>query len=378
MPTYTTPSASQLVTFNQDGSNRRWLGTLGHVMNLQYSSNCPGGDDKLQCTLEVAPNYRTDAMNPGRVLQAIRGATVVWDGILDEPQPTTSGWTITAVGSGNQGTNMRAWYTSPWPGGEPDQSINNAITRGLRWNNPGVGTPAGAWFGQAVDQADQTITDLLNLVCSRGGLLWFVNSQPGQAGNVLSVFPLPTTPNYLLTATTPVGRTLGGNWNTIYLRYQASSDNTSSGASATFGTVSVTNPSSVALYGPMEAYVDLSNAGTMTSGQAQTVGNYILSIYQRVTFNGPFDIQPGQLLTMGGQRVDLGTVQAGCVVQLVLTDFAYGGEVTPQFPVTFIVGSYQWDDQSQKATVTPYQTLNENLSGLLSLEGTLLTPMTTG
>lgn len=379
MPTYTTPSASQVASYaGSNFSDQRWLGSLGHVINLNYSFNLPGGCDKMQCTLEVPPNYRVAAMDVGRVVRIFRGATVVWDGILDEPQPGTDGWTLTAVGTGNQATNTRAFYTSTWPSGQPDQSINNAIGRGLRWANPGVGTPAGSWLGQAVDPGDQSIADLLNLICTRGGLTWYVNSQPGTAGNVLSVFPLPTAPNYYMTVTTPVGRTLGGNWNTLFLRYQISADNTSTGAPAVYGTVSVTNSASVSKYGPMEQYVDLSNAGTMSVAQAQTVGNYILSIYQRVTFNGSFDIQPGQLMTMGGQPVDLGCVQAGAVVQLILTDYGYGGEVTPQFPISFIIGTYSWDDHNQKGTVTAYQTLNQSLSNLLSLEGTLLTPINSG
>lgn len=379
MPTYVTPNASQICSYaGSNFSDPHWLGQYGHVMNLQYSTNVPGGAQSAQWTLEVEPTYRVAAMSPGRIIRIFRGGSVVWDGILDEPQPASSGWTMTAVGSGAQGSNVVAFYTDAWPTNEPDESINNAIGRGLRWTNPGVGSPSGAWFGQAVDPGDQTIASLLNLICSRGGLTWFVNSQPGTAGNVLSVFQLPVAVNYLLVATTPVGRTLGGNWNTIFLRYQITADNTTTGASATFGTVSVTNSSSVALYGPLEAYVDLTNAGTMTAAQAQTVGNYILSIYQRVTFNGPFQVQPGQLLTTGGQPVDLGCVQAGAVCQLVLTDFGYGGEVNPQFPISFIIGTFQWDDQHQQATVTPYQTLNQNLQSLLALEGQLLTPITTG
>lgn len=379
MTTYSTPSASQVVTFaGSSFTDPRWLGAIGHVMNLTYGTNIPGGCDKFQCTLEVSPNYRNVAMDPGRIVRVMRGATVVWDGILDEPQPNTDGWTLTAVGTGAQASNVRAFYTSLWPASEPDQSINNAIGRGLRWINPGVGTPSGAWLGQSVDPGDQSIADLLNLVCTRGGLLWYVNSQPGITGNTLSVFPLPTVVNYNLIVTTPVGRTLGGNWNTLFLRYQATADNTDTGATATYGTVSVTNAASVAKYGPMEQYADLSNAGVMTSAQAQTVGNYILSIYQRVTFNGPFTVQPGQVVTTGGQPVDLGTLQAGCVMQLILTDYGYGGEVTPQFPITFIVGTYSWNDQTQQATITPYQTLNQSLQSLLSLEGTLLAPITTG
>jgi hypothetical protein len=376
MTTYSTPNASQVVTYAPGFTNPRWLGAIGHVTSLQYSFNCPGGCDTFQCNLELEPNYRNEAMSTGRIIQVHRGGQVVWDGKLDEPQPTTSGWTISAEGSGNFASDMVAYYTSTWPASQPDQSINDAISRGLRWVNPGVGSPSGLWTGQEVDPGDQTIADLLNLCCSRGGLVWYVNSQPGAMGNVLSVFDLPTAVNYNLVCTTPVGRTLGGYINTIFIRYQVTADNETTGASATFGLVSVQNTVSIGLYGPIETYIDLSDAGTMTSGQAETVGNYVLSIYQAVTFSGPFTVQPGQLLTTGGSPVDLGSVQAGGVCQLILTDFGYGGEVAPQ-PVTFIIGSYAWSEDDQTGTITPYQALNQSLSGLLSLENTLLTPITT-
>jgi hypothetical protein len=139
----------------------------------------------------------------------------------------------------------------------------------------------------------------------------------------------------------------------------------------------VANAASVAAHGVTETYIDLSSAGVMSAGSAQAVGNKVLGLYQRASFAGPFTVAYGQLLNAGGSPVDPGTDQAGTVVRLILTDFGYGGEVTPQFPVTFIVGSYTWDDFAGKATLTPYQSLDESLSGLLSMESTTLTPITT-
>ena len=78
---------------------------------------------------------------------------------------------------------------------------------------------------------------------------------------------------------------------------------------------------------------------------------------------------PGYLLTMGGVPVDPGLEQAGAVYRLILTDYAYGGEISPAVPVQFIVGAYEWDDQARKGTVTPYQTADTSLSGLLSAAG---------
>jgi hypothetical protein len=355
----------------------RWLGSLGHVTDLTYSFVSPGGCDQLTCTLEVPATYRTTALNPGRAVSVIRGGHQVWFGKLDEPVPTTSGWTVTAEGAGNFGTDFVAQYTSTWPTSIPDQPINNAITRGLQWANPGVGSPSGMWLGQEVDSGAQTITDLLNLVCTRGGLSWYVSSHPGGLpGNDLSVFTLPTMVNRLLVCTTPVPRTLGGDINTIWIRYESAADNATTGASATYALTSVTNAASVTAHGKMEAYLDLSSAGVLTSGAAQTVGSNVLALYQRASFAGPFTVQPGQLLNTGGQAVDLGCEQAGKVCKLILTDYGYGGEVNASVPLTFLTGAYSYNDQTQTATISPYASLDTSISGMLSERSTVMTPIT--
>jgi len=115
-------------------ANPRWLGAIGHVKQLKYSSTCPGGPDAMSCTLQVPPTLRTDALNPGRIVQVYRGAACVWEGILDEPAPSTDGWAITAHGAGTYGTHFAAIYTT-WTADNP---VNQAITRGLRWANPGI------------------------------------------------------------------------------------------------------------------------------------------------------------------------------------------------------------------------------------------------
>ena len=375
------PSAmpgTSMVSVAAPGSNVwQYLGTLGSVMSLVYSFICPGGCDQMTCTVKVPADYRTQLFNPGWKVRITRGGHIVWTGKLDEPVATKDGWNLTAVGDGNRGTDFVAYYTSTWPTSEPDQSINNAISRGLPWTNPGVGQPAGAWFGQEVDPAAQTITDLLNLVTSRGGLLWYVNSQP-LGIPTLSVSPLPVTPNRVLVVTQPASRTLGGDVNTLFIRYTvADASSGSSGNQQTqYGTTTVSNAASIAAHGPLEAFLDLTSADVMSSSQAQQVGNYILGIYQRASFAGPFTVSYGQLLTTGGQPIDLGTDQAGNVVRLVLTDYGYGGEVSPGQPISFIVGGYSWDDFGQVATITPYQVLDQSFSGLMSLETTLLTPIT--
>lgn len=360
---------TQIVTYTPAMANPIWLGSVGHVNALKYSWAVPGGADQLSCNLMVSARTRTQATDPGRIVQAYRGGSLIWEGIMNEPVPTAAGWNLSAVGAGNYGTNYVALYSSTWPAGEPDQAINQAIGRGLRWVNPGVGSPAGIWLGQAVDSGAQTITDLLNLCCTYGGLTWQVATGP--QGNVLSVFPLPATVTNLLLARQPAPRTLGGDINVIWLRYQVSADNTTTGAAATFAITSATAPASIALHGTREAYLDISNAGTLSAGAAQAVGLAVLQRYQRASFAGPFTAGPGDLMTLGGQAADLGINYAGQVVQLILTDYGYGGEVVLG-PVTFLVGNYAFDDDSLTGTVTPFQYLDLSLSGLLSAAAAVL------
>lgn len=361
---------SQVVTYTPSMTRPRFLGQIGHVTGLKYSWKLPGGADQMSCNLMVEANYRTDATDPGRIVQLNRGGSVIWEGILNEPAQTSSGWNISAVGAGNYGTNYTAVFTDTWPTNEPDESVNNAISRGLRWTNPGIGTPSGIWLGQAPDSGAGTITDLLNLNCTFGGLTWQVATSA--FGNVLTMFALPTTVNRLLLVRQPAPRTLGGDVNVIWLRYQSSADDpTGSGNPAVFSLTSVTSSGDITLHGRREAFLDLSNAGTMTAGAAQAVGNSVLQRYQRASFAGPFAAGPGDMMTTGGQAMDLGINHAGTVCQLVLVDYGYGGEVVLG-PVTTLIGAYEYDDDTLTGTVTPFQYLDTSFSGLLQAAATAL------
>lgn len=340
----------------------RLLSQVGHVQGLKWSFVLPGGCDQMSCTVQRDVRYRPDAFNAGRFVRVMRGASIAWEGKLQEPAPGRDGWAITAKGAGQYGADFDATYTGTWGTGIPDIAVGAAIGRGLRWINPGIGNPAGMWTGQAVDSGSQKIDALLNLITTKGNLTWYVTTTA--QGNVLEVFPLPDqkTPTRLLVSNDPAARTLGGDYNRLFLRYQSSAD---SASAATYATTSVSNPDSIRQHGPMEEYVDISSAGQYTAALAQGVGNNILGQYIRANFATAFTVQPGQLLNAGGQPVDLGCEQAGTVVRLMLMDFGYGGELRSG-PVTFLTGAYEYDDEAQVATVTPFQSVRTNFSSLLS------------
>ena len=380
------PGSSQVAVAPPGSSNWQWIGTLGQVTALTYSFVCPGGCDKMSMTVMVPASYRTQLFYSGWQVKITRGGHQVWDGKIDQAQYSPGqGWSLTAVGTGNRGTDFTDFYApgDVWPVSEPDEIINRAIGRGLPWVNPGLNSSpyfSQFWLGQATDPGSSTVTAFLNLICTRGGLVWYVNSQPGGIynGDDLSVFPLPTVPNRLLVCTTPVPRSLGGYTNSLVIRFCSVADNSSSSppVAASFDVVNAINQQSVAAHGTLEQYLDLSDVGQLSSSAAQAVGNSILQTYVAASYAGPFTVSYGQLLNVGGQSVDIGADQAGTVAKLVLTDDAYGGSPAPNIPVSFLVGSYSYDDFTQTAQIAPYQSLDESLSGLLSMTNTIMTPVT--
>lgn len=401
--------------------NPRYLGQIGHVSSVNYTYSLPGGPDQLTCLLQVEPNFRTDALNPGRIVTAHRGGSCIWEGQLTEPQPAPTGWTLTANGVGTYGTNFGAWWepetssTNPnTPGWSPDAPVDFAIARGMRWLNRGIGRPAGIYTGPTQDAGSLTVTDFMNLLCTGGSLMWEL-TQPASAsswppgpwelivyqmpmdqnGNPLISGPAQKTqityvvtpwgvkwkrtdlltakprrpPDLLLVNTSPVARTIVADYNTIILYYQKTPDktatSTTTASAATYTTTFVDHPGSVALHGRMEYFLDISNAGAMTQASAQQIGLNVLSKYIRANFAGAFAVQPGQLLNPGGVPVDLGCNWIGAVCTVQGVNAAQGGEVGLT-PLTFIIGQYEYDDDTQTATVTPYQNAKTDIASVIS------------
>jgi hypothetical protein len=372
------PTSSDTATLLPIPTAPRWLGSIGHVTNMVRSFTCPGGPESLSLLLRLPPEFRTDALNPGRIVQVWRGASCVWEGKLDEPAPTPDGWTVTAHGAGTYGTD----YAAIWSTWNADDAVNRAINqRGLRWVNNGIGKPSGIFLGQQQDSASETITAHLNLLITGGGLIWKlyrpVASSPPASPWQLKVTPFtqdadgnPTAkPNRILVCNTPVARTIAADINYIVMRYQITADapatSTKKATTATFGLTQVSNLASIAQHGQMEYYIDISSAGVLTAAQAQAIGQNILNRYIRASFAGPFAVLPGQVLNAAGTPVDLGCDDAGLIYRVMVTDASYGGEVAPA-PLTFMSGAYEYNEDTGGATITPYQSARQDMASLIS------------
>jgi hypothetical protein len=413
-----TPQKNGLVTIPQP-YNPVWLGTLGHVAGVNYSYALPGGPDQLSCILRIEPTDRSLAMNPGRILTAHRGSACIWEGTLTEPQPAATGWTLTANGVATYGSNFGAWWqanagpSKTSSGWTSDAPIDFAIGRGLRWRNNGIGSPAGIYLGPVQNPGSLTITDFLNLLCTGGQLTWELVQPAGSASMPpapweIKVFPMPTDvsgnpiiqgakakitqavlnngtnkwvrtdtlvsnarrpPDLYLVNTNPIARTIANDYNTIIVYYEATADTTATStktaAAATFATTFASIPGSRTAHGPLEYFLDVSNAGAMSQAAAATIAQNVLNKYIRANFANSFAVMPGQLLNVGGSPVDLGCNWGGSMCTVQVINEAYGGEVG-MAPITFLIGEYEYDDDTQTATITPYQNALTDMSSVIA------------
>lgn len=357
MPTSVQRNASQIRTLTHAMGAPRWLGAMSHINGLKQSYTYPGGCDQASWTISQPPQWRTDALDPGRIVEIWRGGSKTWEGILDEPVPGATGWSCTAHGNGTYGSSFLAEYTT-W---NMDNPIDRAINRGLRWKKPTFG--AVGWMQTQQDSAAITITDFLNNATIQAGLLWNVDARQG---NLLSIAAPPSVlaPDRILVCTVPSPRTLAAGLTTLWYKYVSAV----SGSTQTSTITNVLNASLIAKWGALEQTIDMTAAGLLTSTAAANNAKAVLNQYQSANYTTAFTVWRGQYLTLGGSPIDLGTETAyPHVARLILTDGSYGGEVA-QTPVSFVLGAYEYDDDSQTAQITPYQSYKSNLATLLTAQ----------
>jgi hypothetical protein len=350
-----------ITTKVRDGSDRRLLQADGLVVGTTYSHTRPGGCEQLSATFLSTSSRRTRTLDPGRIVEAWRGASRVWRGIMDEPAPVTGGWALTAHGDGTWGTDFVAYYQGSAEWLSRTAILTHAAAWGLNWNMPS--SVAGYLDANAPDPGAITVTDYLNMLITSPPAWWWVD----QFGNLLIGalpdlrYPLTGGVTRLITAGTPPARTVSNAINTLLVKYTSSD---SGGGNVTYATVFCQNPTLSGAHGAVEAYVDASGA-VMTAAQATAYGNDLLAKYVAAPWSSPISATWGQLMNRGGVPCDPGCERAGEIYQVLTADSPAGGEVAPG-PVKFLGGRTQYDDDTQTVTVTPYLSYRTNFGSLLA------------
>jgi len=350
-------SASTVTSKFQDGTDYTPLGAIAPVADLGWDDTMPGGPDTMKCTVRASPSLvQPQALDAGRIVEVWRGGMCQWEGVLDQPTPGDSGWSITARGAGTYGDNFRDIWTT-WT--DVNTSLTQATGRGLRWKLQTYSN-TNLYLVDQQQSGTETITDRLNLATKPGYYTWHVGRR-----NLLSIFPVPTVVTRILFASSPQARSLAGYYNALYVLYQSAADNADTGAAAVNSLTSATNAASIARHGCQEQLWDITGAGTLSGGTALGWAAAAITRYNAASYAGPVPVTYGSYTDVTGVPVDLGCEHAGEVAQLVLADGPYGPEVSAFPPVTFPVGKFEYDETSESGNVYPYNVLPNDLGALL-------------
>jgi hypothetical protein len=345
-----------VATARVDGTGLYYLGHIGAVEQLTWTDTMPGGPAALSCQLDADPDTRHEALSPGRRVYVYRGFSTVWEGRMLEPAPGDGGWSITADGMGVLGN----YYRADWVTWTPGSVVARAANRGLRWTS---GSLTGGYTAQPQDSGTVTVTDAMNQFTQTQSTTWRVHRV--QAGWQVDMVPVPAVPTRMLVTSVPQARTLAGYVNGLYVKYQSKAD-TGNTAAATSFQIPVL-PDSIARHDRMEQFWDVTSSGVLTGAAALALGQQALAKYQSASYAAAITASPGQYQTTGGVPVDLACEHAGEVVQLVLADGPYGGEVYPWPPVVFPVGQVKYDATAGTLEITPYQSWKDDFGSVMTI-----------
>lgn len=308
------------LTIMADG---KWLNLFSLPGDITMSTIWPGGSDELSWTLGATSSLR---FRGGEIVKGFYGGVCVWCGTLLEPDPSQE--QLSAQGLWRLGDNFAALGAGGGASINPDVSIDQAISRGLQWTRPN--SILNAQTPLDVSQGPVTVGALLDTYAENSGLRWGVNPA-GEVYTQADPVP-PTLPAYkTIPMAGGLGYALDNYASTLVCRYLDS-------ATSTFKTVTVTDAAAASAHTTREQVVDLTGRGAITSTQATTFGNSLLTLGRsNPQWTTSLELVYGELLTMGGAAVVLEKVAAGSMVR-VMGGFELAARQNGAMYVDFMIG----------------------------------------
>jgi len=346
-------SRLQVFSAAPDGTDRVCLDALGPISGLRLSTSI-NGDVGATWQQQLDPKTNHAALTPGRLITVPVSLTSAWQGRMGTPQRDLV-WSFTADGRSTEPARWVALAATDNNATNLNEVVDAAIARGWAATRPsslpaladGSQVSGSLKVGEALDQVTQQLNK------------WWTINRSG----AVTAFTLPTSLSYILCASdTAGGRTVQDFVTDVLVLYTDSADFTTK-------TLTRSNTTARAKYGRIEDIYDLTSFGPLTTTQAQAAGDNFLSVHApRLKFTGAFQVAAGQLLNPGGTPVDLGIVQAGGLVRVLLTDpDAAAGETTFGGPVQIVPGQTDYDVDADVLTLTPLDTSPTGLANVLKL-----------
>lgn len=333
-----------LATNNWAGTDRVYLDTVAITGNHRFETCYPGGPSLATWTVDMPATASHRALLPGRKVELFNGATLVWAGRLDDPKRGEP-WECSAVGIGSLATTFTAAY---W---DVNGNIDGAINRGLPWTRPADMNTDVPWtVGNGTQRLDEALTTSL----TAAGKAWRV----APAG-VVSSEAWPTAVTHQVWPANVPPSTFANYYTTAMVTFHDSATTTS--------TTTVTNTAAVARFGYVEVPLDLTALGTLTAGWAAYYAQYWLDRQSAaLTFTEPLILRPGQVRAVGGGAVDLLSVRAGHVAQVMVTDPSHSPLRDPTKPIQGVVAKTSYDAITEELTLSFGEERRDDLFGILA------------
>jgi hypothetical protein len=269
--------------------------------DIEMSTVWPGGSGELSWSTVGMP---ASLARGQATVEAYVGPERVWYGTMDQPDPSQE--RLTAQGLWRLGDNFDALNSDGTASTVPNDAIDYAITRGLKWKRP-TSIQATA-VDIDVSQGPVKLGALLDAMCEDAGTRWGVDT----AGNVVARAD-STTPVYTcLPLDGGLGYALDDFASALLGRYIDSSD-------SKYHTVIVTDALAVSQTGVYrEGEADLTPRGPITGVKATKILTNILALGRsKPQFTENISFAYGELLTANGSvAVALETAAAGGILRV--------------------------------------------------------------
>jgi len=311
--------------------------------DIEMSTNLQGSD-----TLSWTPGDITARRYRGAELVSVTfGGVPVWAGSLTEPDPSQD--QLSAQGAWRDGIGYAALDGSGNSNAVPNTAIDQAIVRGLDWTRPASISASSA----GITDPPLMLNQLLDNYASANTVQWGVDPY-----RQVFTRSIPTTPIY---QTFPLAGGLGyalDNYaSTLVGRYLDSGTSTNK-------TVSRTDTTAETLHGHMEALVDITQMGSMTSTAAGNILTSMLALGRAIPqWTTGIEFAYGEILNMGGVPVALETVAAGQLLR-VHGGFELAQRLNGLMYIDVQIGRTQLAEDT--LTVSPAELAMSNLSDVLA------------
>lgn len=329
----------------------KWLHGLAPFGDLEFSTilnrctdNSGGGgvltvgwSMALPSNLPLPAQIRQD-----RLVELFAGPHLLGMAVIAE---TPRGTTVTADGLYRLGEQFKAVDATGLPTTDVAVAVAQAITRGLRWRDPGS-LPTGAVSAMSEDSVQfNTVSALLNRYCQISGMWWYIDAQ----GFLRIVSTSASGRTWALSPSVPNPETADESFASRWFVRRVDGVNTDGQPNAWDANDAQDTTA------PMvrEEAMDLEQLGYIDAAAGDAAATALLNASKsRSGFTEGVSVTHGQITTRGGTPPELWAVSFGDTVQQPNWITASGAAASFGQNAEWVVGGTRWK-QGEPLQITP-------------------------